>query len=284
MSFEETALVFSCEGDALVGILTQPAVAQSRGVLLIVGGPQYRVGSHRQFVLLSRGLAQAGIPSLRFDYRGMGDSAGEQRDFEQIGQDIRAAADIFFTHMPQMRELVLWGLCDAASAAMLYAHHDARISGMVLLNPWVRTPEGLAKAQLKHYYWTRLRDGVFWRKFFSGHFDVFSSARGLLGGLAQVLKKKIKLEHHDAAAPLSLPERMCVALGKFNGRVLFILSGQDLTAREFEDVVRASSTWQVRLGLPSVTQCHLADANHTFSQQVWRDRVIDWTESWVRSW
>lgn len=284
MEFEEVALVFACEDDALVGILTQPAVTQSRGVLFIVGGPQYRVGSHRQFTLLSRGLAQSGIPSLRFDYRGMGDSAGEQRDFEQIGQDIRAAADTFFKHTPQMRELILWGLCDAASAAMLYAYQDARVSGMVLLNPWVRTSDGLAKAQLKHYYWARLRDGEFWLKFFSGRFNVLASIKGISGSFARILKKKIQFEPQNAAIPLSLPERMRVALEKFNGRVLLILSGQDLTAREFEDVVQSSLAWQKRLRLPTVTQYHLAEANHTFSQQVWRDQVRNWTANWVKSW
>lgn len=55
------------------------------GLLMVVGGPQYRVGSHRQFVLLARDLAAAGIPVFPFDYRGMGDSTGQARDFEGIG-------------------------------------------------------------------------------------------------------------------------------------------------------------------------------------------------------
>ncbi len=284
MEFEETALMFSCEGDALVGILTRPAVTQSRGVLFIVGGPQYRAGSHRQFTLLSRGLAQSGISSLRFDYRGMGDSGGKQRDFEQVNEDIRAAVDIFFRHMPQMRELVLWGLCDGASAAMMYACRDVRISGLVLMNPWVRTTEGLARAQIKHYYWARLRDGEFWRKCFSGRFDLLASLKGISGSLAQILKKPLRPETGKEAATVSLPERMRRALEKFDGRVLLILSGQDLTAREFEDVVQSSPAWQKRLRLSTVSQHRLPEANHTFSQRIWRDQVRDWTAEWVKSW
>jgi alpha/beta superfamily hydrolase len=49
-------------------------------VLVIVGGPQYRAGSHRQFTLLARSLAEQGFAVLRFDYRGMGDSTGAMRD------------------------------------------------------------------------------------------------------------------------------------------------------------------------------------------------------------
>ena len=58
---EETAQ-FSCGGDTLYGVLARPqkSVHTARtGVVVIVGGPQTRVGSHRQFVLLSRALAAA---------------------------------------------------------------------------------------------------------------------------------------------------------------------------------------------------------------------------------
>ena len=67
----EEALVFGCGGEALVGVLARPDAPAARGVLIVVGGPQYRAGSHRQFTHLARELARNGIASLRFDYRGM---------------------------------------------------------------------------------------------------------------------------------------------------------------------------------------------------------------------
>ena len=78
----------------------------------MVGGPQYRVGSHRQFVLLARDLAADGFPVFRFDYRGMGDSEGEFRGFEHVEDDIAAAVEAFRSASPGLREIVLWGLCD----------------------------------------------------------------------------------------------------------------------------------------------------------------------------
>ncbi|MDQ2695687.1 MAG: hydrolase 1, exosortase A system-associated, partial [Pseudomonadota bacterium] len=111
----ETAFVFACRGDELPGILHHGAAGAARGLLLVVGGPQYRVGSHRQFVLLARDLAAAGIPVLRFDYRGMGDAGGDFAGFEGVDDDIAAALDAFFARCPGLREVVLWGLCDAAS-------------------------------------------------------------------------------------------------------------------------------------------------------------------------
>ena len=72
MNYTEETTVFACAGDTLMGILAKPETPADTGVIVIVGGPQYRVGSHRQFVLLSRALAAAGYAVLRFDYRGMG--------------------------------------------------------------------------------------------------------------------------------------------------------------------------------------------------------------------
>ena len=63
----EEAFFFDCDGDALLGVLARPAEPSAVGVVIVVGGPQYRVGSHRHFVLLARRLATAGHPTLRFD-------------------------------------------------------------------------------------------------------------------------------------------------------------------------------------------------------------------------
>ena len=67
-------------GRLLIGMLHRPESADARrAVVVLVGGPQYRVGSHRQFVLLARELCRRGIAVLRFDFSGMGDSDGEHR-------------------------------------------------------------------------------------------------------------------------------------------------------------------------------------------------------------
>jgi exosortase A-associated hydrolase 1 len=116
----ESVLSFSCEGAPLVGILAEPRDTPAEvGVLIIVGGPQYRVGSHRQFTLLARHLAANGFAALRFDYRSMGDSAGETRDFLGVNTDIAAAIEALLAARPALKRVVLWGLCDAASAALL---------------------------------------------------------------------------------------------------------------------------------------------------------------------
>ena len=177
----EQAIVFECNGDSLVGVLHQPEQVGDTAVLVVVGGPQYRIGSHRQFLLLARDLAAAGFPVLRFDYRSMGDSGGLLRDFEAVQTDIAKAVDQLLRSAPQASRVVIWGLCDAASAACFYAHTDHRVHGLVLLNPWVRTDAGIAKAYLKHYYLNRLLSLDMWKKVLSGKFDFAGSVKSLTG-------------------------------------------------------------------------------------------------------
>ena len=279
MNFVQQPLRFTCENEHLVAIISRPEQPRARGVLIVVGGPQYRVGSHRQFALLANHLAGQGTAVMRFDYRGMGDSTGDLRDFEQVTGDLRAAVDAFCGAVDEVRDVVLWGLCDAASAALFYAHQDPRVSGIVLVNPWVRTVAGEARAYLRHYYLRRLLNPAPWRKLLRGEFDLWGSAKSLAGNVGRAARARDR-----GRAPASLPERMAEGLARFDGRVLMILSGNDLTAQEFRDAARQSSRWRGLLGAPRVTRRELAQANHTFSTREWRDQAAAWTAEWVGSW
>jgi uncharacterized protein len=287
---EERALAFECQGSWLYGILHLPERSGSRGVLIVVGGPQYRVGSHRQFTLLARRLAASGTSVMRFDCRGMGDSEGEPRTFEDVEEDIRCAIDTFLKEVPALNQLVIWGLCDAASAALFYAHRDERVTGLVLLNPWVRTDHGAAKVYLKHYYIARLFQPDLWNKIRQGNFSYGKAARSLSQVVRSVLKEKKErmipgqVNNGTPRKIAPLPERMLAGLSRFNGKILFILSGNDLTAQEFSDLVKGSAEWQRLLASPGVSRQDLPEANHTFSRQEWKEQVITWTSRWIRSW
>lgn len=290
MSAQEQAIRFRCQHEWLYGILNIPQQPMARGVLVVVGGPQYRVGSHRQFVLLARYLAERGIPVMRFDFRGMGDSDGEMRTFEHVEADLRSAADFFFSECPFLKDIVIWGLCDAASAALFHAHQDPRVSGLVLLNPWVRTEQGIAKAYLKHYYLQRLFEPEFWKKLLGGKFNPLASIRSLYefsrnslrGGKDSAVSEKSASSACDLTVPL--PERMLDGLKRFQGKILIITSGNDLTAREFLDLVDSSVDWQTIMKTKQVESFHMESANHTFSTREWRDQVAELTANRVLSW
>ena len=288
MNFLQQPLTLACENEWLVAIVSRPEQPRPRGVLIVVGGPQYRVGSHRQFALLANHLAEQGIPVMRFDYRGMGDSSGDSRDFEQITHDLRAASDTFFGTVKEIHDIVIWGLCDAASAALFYAHQDRRVSGVALLNPWVRTAEGEAAAYLRHYYLQRFLSPAPWLKLLRGEFELKRSATSFAVHLQRAIsgspERTAMSSLPHPAPPKSLPERMADGLARFNGQVLLILSGNDLTASEFIDVSNESKRWRQLLAAPRVTRYMLLDATHTFPRREWRKQVAAWTAAWVRSW
>lgn len=273
----EQPVLIEVEGCRCVALL-HPSAPSAVGVVLVVGGPQYRVGSHRQFVLLARALAAGGVPVLRFDYRGLGDSEGELRDFQDIDADIRVAIDTLVAHSDVQR-VVLWGLCDAASAIMMYAHRDARVSGLVLLNPWVHTVAGEAKVRMKTYYWNRLTGADFWRKLARMEVDWAGSAASLWQNLKRMLPSAARAGED---APLDFIERMRRGWRDFPGPSLVLLSGDDLTAGEFTQLCADNPAWRQLFEAARVTTRRLPDANHTFARAEWRAQVERFTLEWIR--
>lgn len=259
----ERALIFGCAGERLVGVLHPAATGQGAkpGVLVIVGGPQYRVGSHRQFVLLARALAAAGHPVLRFDYRGMGDSEGDARAFDSVDEDVRSAIDTLMHEQPGLPGVVLWGLCDGASAAMIYAAQDARVLGLVAANPWVRTDQAEAKAYVRRYYGARLLQRSFWSKLLSLQVDVAGSIMGFFRTL-----RASRGPGGGAGAPGGdFRDRMRGGWSSLRGPSLLLLSDADLTAAQFRALVSGDARWRDLQQRPKVATCVLPGADHTFS-------------------
>jgi uncharacterized protein len=281
VNIKEQVITFDCAGEQLVGVACVPEQARSIGVIVVVGGPQYRVGSHRQFLLLSRALASAGYSVIRFDCRGMGDSTGDLRNFETISEDIAAAIDAFQANCPQVERIVLWGLCDAASANLLYWNHakDARVHGMVLLNPWVRSEATLARTRIKHYYGQRLFQAEFWRKLLDGNLELGRAIRGLLGNLKQARKASQPVMRNET---LTFQQKMAHAMGTFHGEVLLLLSGSDYTAKEFIQAVQADHLWSAAIGRANIIQVEIPEADHTFSSLEWRGQVENITRQWLQ--
>jgi len=281
MSFVEQAFAFPCAGEQLLGIVALPDHPGATGILLVVGGPQYRVGSHRQFLLLSRTLAEAGYSAMRFDYRGMGDSAGELRGFESANDDIAAAIDALQARCPWVERIVLWGLCDAASASLLYwdATKDERVSGMVLLNPWARSEATLAKTHIKHYYGQRLLQIEFWHKLLSGRLGIGRALRGF--GIS-LMRTRPASAGSNKKLPLPFQQRMMQALEAFPGPLLLILSGNDYTGKEFLQACQSSEPAQRALSGPRLTRFDSLAADHTFSSREWRQGVEAETLAWLQ--
>lgn len=293
MNYVERTLSFECAGENLLGIVSMPLEQQTQadiGVVIIVGGPQYRVGSHRQFVLLARALAEAGFPALRFDYRGMGDSSGEKRDFLQVTPDIDAAIGAMQSSLPAIKHVVLWGLCDGASAALLYCHEtsDPRISGLCLLNPWVRSDASLARTQVKHYYLKRVMQREFWAKLIRG-----GVAWNALSGLARNIavaatgaaesRASASKSNQSSSTRQTFQQRMAAGWTRFPGSILLLLSGDDYTAKEFLEYVGADTAWKNAFAHPRLFRHDLQGVDHTFSNAATRRVAENLSLQWLES-
>eukprot|EP01041_Mallomonas_annulata_P019862 gene19862-39402_t len=178
---------------------------------------------------------------MRFDCRGMGDSEGEPRAVDDMADDIAAAIREFLLQMPDLEEIVLWGLGEGASAATLYAHTDARVRGLVLLNPAAGSADSGHKPVLPHLL-ARCGEIGFWKKVGSGHAVAV-----------------------DPDMPL--PQRLIASLACFSGASLIVIGGADATGRAFADLLEHNDTER-----RCVT---IAGANHTFSSPAWRDEVAE---------
>jgi exosortase A-associated hydrolase 1 len=215
---------------------------------------------------------------MRFDVRGMGDSSGDLHDFEHIDADIAAAIDAFVASVPTLRRVVLWGLCDAASAVLMYtgACRDDRIAGLCLLNPWVRSAASLARTHVKHYYRDRLMQRSFWRKLLSGRI----AARALKELATNIRTARAGARITAVASQAAFQQRMAVAWADFGRPVLLLLSENDYTANEFAEYTGADATWQSAFRQTAAQRVTLPGADHTCStvaaQHAAEQATLDW--------
>ena len=289
-TFNEEAFAFDIRDVSVTGVIHHAATTKSRtGLLIVVGGPQYRIGAHRQYVHLARHCAKNGIPAMRFDYRGVGDSSGKYPGFQRVKQDIHRAIDEFLTRESSIDHIVIWGLCEGASACLLGAQEHPAVSGLALINPWVRSEAGLAKAYVKHYYADRLKDPEFWKRLISGKMNIAGAVSGLLGNIKKAFggtpaaPEEVSIAPAEDVADENFPDRMLGGLQDFNGRVLLVQCENDLVAREFDDLVKGSRAWQTALNNRDFIRVDIPDSDHTFSSEIWRQAVADATLGWLQS-
>ncbi|MDM0115081.1 hypothetical protein QTI66_23230 [Variovorax sp. J22R133] len=140
MESNETPLTFGPDG-TLVGVLTQPVntPTSSVGCLLLNVGVNPRMGPRRINVKAARELASVGIPSLRIDLSGVGDSraSGGRADFRtQALLDMQAAIDQLQASTG-LRQFIVFGICSGAANGMALTLADPRIVGLAKFDGYI---------------------------------------------------------------------------------------------------------------------------------------------------
>jgi pimeloyl-ACP methyl ester carboxylesterase len=106
------------------------------GFIFFNAGVVHRVGVHRTNVVIARALVAIGIPSIRFDLAGLGDSAradGKNSFAEQTVLDIQEAMDAL-TAATGVRRFVLYGVCSGAVHSYSAALTDERVAGVAMFD------------------------------------------------------------------------------------------------------------------------------------------------------
>jgi exosortase A-associated hydrolase 1 len=269
--FHESAELFDCDGCQLLGILHHSTSPSEIGAVLLVGGPQYRVGAHRMYTDIARRLAGCGVPTLRFDFRGMGDSEGEFPGFQNLDADISAAVSALIERSPGVRRVALLGLCDGATAAAMYECDKDLVACKILLNPWVHTEAGEAKAYLSYYYPRRILQRAFWRSLVRGEIRIFTRLREFVD---QFIRSFSGRGADGADADVDFRVRMLSSLQAFRGNVLLALSEHDMTAVEFREYTSSSQAWTRLLQRADVRSIELEGADHTLSEHAHLEEFV----------
>lgn len=135
-------------GDALMGMLTAPAARQAPGsdaarqapggvaVLMFNMGANHRVGPRRINVKLAHALAARGIPSMRFDLGGIGDSdaLNTAPDVQTRAMHALEAAMDMAERQLGARQFVIVAMCSGVEQAMGVAANDARVVAVSLFD------------------------------------------------------------------------------------------------------------------------------------------------------
>ncbi|WP_345470349.1 alpha/beta hydrolase [Actinoallomurus oryzae] len=112
-----------------------PEIRGSATVLVHGGGVTRDEGGF--FTRLAEGLADAGLPSLRFDFRGHGESAGRQEDLTISGvvNDIRAAVEHVRAETGSGPVNVIGASFGGGITAFYTSRYPEAVRRMVLFNP-----------------------------------------------------------------------------------------------------------------------------------------------------
>jgi pimeloyl-ACP methyl ester carboxylesterase len=123
----------------LAGILTEPAAPARRVALVLVSaGLSLKFGPFRLYAEIARRLSHDGIPTLRFDLGGIGDSrqAYSNCPLEKRTQlEIGTAID-YLTDRYELEGVILGGLCSGAEDSFRSAELDPRVTGVVMIDPF----------------------------------------------------------------------------------------------------------------------------------------------------
>ncbi len=132
MEREERVSFLNSRGQTLIGILHHPAEKKMPVAAILCHGMESNKESDK-LVAMSRTLAKKGIPALRFDFAGSGESSGkfEEITYSNEVEDLKAAFHFLLRH--QVERIGLFGSSMGATVALLFAAEEKRVKALVVI-------------------------------------------------------------------------------------------------------------------------------------------------------
>ena len=253
MARNERQVSFENEGQKLYGFLHLPVgEGPHPAIVLLHGFGGNHIEPHALFPKAGRALAAAGIGTLRFDFRGSGNSEGAFRDVSITGEvsDARRAL-AFLAEQPGVdaERIGVAGLSLGGMIAACTAGVEPRVRAVAL---WAAVAN-LGELFQASATMERMQDVIV-----QGYADV--------GGLevGQAL-----IQEAMSADPVA-------ALGGFEGPVLVVHGTADAT-------VPAEHAHRYKAALGERAELELIEgADHVFSSLAWEGRLIERTREWLR--
>jgi uncharacterized protein len=252
----------------LTAMLHQPAGKPHGAILMLPGGSDYRIGSHRSYVRLALALAESGYAVMRMDASGMGDSGGSHPGFEALGPEIASGLKTMRQILPVGIKIYLWGQCDGASAILLGLGRNFEADGAILCNPWVRTAQTSATQVVRHHYRRRLANGASWRKLLNGQTNILASLRSFFNALKTMSGTYKKNSNYldDIIKVLRLGRWPC----------LIVIGSDDAGGQEFRLLSQ-----RYKLSDSTIEQSVIMGGNHSFSRPDQRQQLLTIACNWL---
>ena len=136
---QERTVFFESGAHQLFGIITEPTQPNGYGMVIIQGGDTVNVSMmrNRMSVDVARRFAAAGYQTIRFDYRGLGESNGELGELDLSSPFAPDAIDAVacLRRETGVEKVFLLGACFSARTALSAAPNIDNIAGLVLSTP-----------------------------------------------------------------------------------------------------------------------------------------------------
>jgi hypothetical protein len=265
VAVRESALILDLPVGPLFAVLAEPVGTPKTGVsgIFLNAGAVRRIGPNRMWVEAARRWAARGVPTLRVDLGGIGDSDGDGMRFRDVGafyepeleKEVVALIDEVFRRQLGDR-VVLGGLCAGSYWSFHGAARDNRVRAALMMNPrlLVWDTELVARREVRTL--TELQKVAGWRRLLRGEVTL-SRMRAVMRALAIHLRTTLRPKRGHLANAV---EELLARLRANGTRVLMAFSDDEPLHDELE-----RDGFFARLGeWPNLEVRKLPGRDHTF--------------------